>query len=105
MDCWTLVGHAVALRVKGVTLVSPGVAVRLEGDEHVAAVYGGHREAVDEASVLAAARVALEDWPVDISRVEIIVTEPERMTRGDAVAIARAHAKRQRRAARVQGRA
>jgi hypothetical protein len=104
MTCWELVGHAVELRVKGVTLVSPGVAVRLDGDDQVAVVYGGHRETVDEQAVMAAARIALQDWPVELRRAEIVVSEPERISSHDVAALAKAQAKRDRRAAAARAR-
>lgn len=100
MDAWTLLGHAITMRHRGVTIVSPGVGVRLDGDEHVAVVYGGHRDSVDREAVMRAARAALVSWPVTIGRGNIVVDEPQRLTDHDRAAIVRAEAKRARRAAR-----
>lgn len=100
MDCWTFIGHAVCLALRGGTLVSAGVGVKLDGQEHVAVAYGGHRGSVDRDAVTKAARAALASWPEPIWRVEIVVDEPQRLTDHDRAAIVRAEAKRARRAAR-----
>jgi hypothetical protein len=105
MDCWAFVGHAVKLRLVGWTLVATGVGVKLDGEEHVAIAYGGHRDAVDEEAVTRATRAALVSWPEPIRRVEIVVDEPQRLSDYDRAALARAEAKRVRRAERYRARA
>jgi hypothetical protein len=89
------------LRARKACVVGPGVAVRLDTTgEHVAVVYGGHENSVDYEAVTRAARAALVDWPEPIARLEISVSPDPHA----ATARERARAKRERRAARPQGR-
>lgn len=71
------VNHARKIKKGAIIVVSPGVAVRHDTDEHgvrhaVAVVYGGYAKSLDLEAVVAAARLALKDWPEVIDRMEIV---------------------------------
>lgn len=102
VTAWTTLGWALELRARKFAVVGAGIGVRLDTDgSHVAVVLGGQKSRVDQASVEAAARVALEPWPYQITRLEIVVTfDPDASAQ-----LARARAKRERRAKRPNGRA
>lgn len=102
-DGWQMLAHAIQLVETGSTRFAPGVAVRRDGAESVAVIYGGHRGMVDRDAVIRAARANLEDWPELISRVEIEEDEP--LSRFDKTAMTAAKAKRERKAARWRARA